>query len=323
MEEQKMRRLSLAAAALAAFATTAVAADKVRGVTDTEILLGTNTDLSGVAAMLGTANVNGWRMAFDEQNEKGGINGRKIRQIVEDHQYQIPKAVQAINKLVNRDEVFATVGNGGTPMALAMIPVLEEKGVPNVFAFSAAKVLYEPYKRMSFAQIASFYDQGRSFTDYFAKKGKQAFCAIYDDNDLGHEIMDGIRDQMKKLNLQLKAEAADKPTDTDFSATIAKLNDAKCDIVLLGTTVRVTNLILASARKIGWNVDFVGTSATYDSTISEAPGNANEGYYALTPFILAYASDPRPEVREWIASYKKRFGRDPTFSSQVGYSGAQ
>jgi branched-chain amino acid transport system substrate-binding protein len=55
-------------------------------------------------------------MRFDEINEAGGINGRKLRVIVEDQGYQVPKAVQACNKLINRDKVFAFVGPLGTPM---------------------------------------------------------------------------------------------------------------------------------------------------------------------------------------------------------------
>src|SRR3984885_1520158 len=110
-----MRRLSLVAAALAALTIQAKAAD-VRGVTDTEILIGTYTDLSGVTAMWGVNNSNAWRMEFDEANAAGGINGRKIKYIVEDNQYQVPRSVQAMNKLINRDGIFVAVANGGTPM---------------------------------------------------------------------------------------------------------------------------------------------------------------------------------------------------------------
>src|SRR3954468_7415566 len=86
-----------------------------RGVTDTEIIIGTMTDLSGVTAVQGVNNANAMRMAFDEVNERGGIHGRKIKWIVEDNQYIVPKAVQAMNKLLNRDNIFFALGNGGTP----------------------------------------------------------------------------------------------------------------------------------------------------------------------------------------------------------------
>ncbi len=105
--------LAMAAASLVAVAG---ASAQTRGVTPTEVLLGMPTDLSGVAATYGVSSSNGVKMRFDEVNEAGGVNGRKIRVIIEDQGYQVPKAVQACNKLINRDKVFAFVAPLGTPM---------------------------------------------------------------------------------------------------------------------------------------------------------------------------------------------------------------
>ena len=115
-------RLLMAVALLGALAISASAADSVRGVTDNELIIGTYTDLSGVTAMWGVNNSNAWRMVFDEVNAEGGINGRKIKYIVEDNQYQVPRSVQAMNKLINLDHIFVAVANGGTPMNNATSP---------------------------------------------------------------------------------------------------------------------------------------------------------------------------------------------------------
>ena len=133
-----------------------MAAEPTRGVTDTEIVIGTITDLSGVTAIQGVNNSQAIRMAFDEANEKGGVNGRKIRYIVEDNQYQVPRAVQAMNKMLNRDNVFIMVNNGGTPMNNANMPNQLEHGVPNVFPLTAARSMYEPFHRLKFGQFASY-----------------------------------------------------------------------------------------------------------------------------------------------------------------------
>ena len=102
------RRSVLAGSAglLASPALIGRAAAATRGVTDTEIVIGMMSDLSGVTAVQGTNATNAIRMAFDDINEKGGINGRKVRFIVEDMEYLVPKAVQAMNKLVNRNNIF-------------------------------------------------------------------------------------------------------------------------------------------------------------------------------------------------------------------------
>src|SRR5271163_4258211 len=94
---------------LAAPAIIGTARADTRGVSDTEIIIGMMTDLSGVTAVQGTNAANSIRMAFDEVNAKGGINGRKIRFIVEDMEYMVPKAVQAMNKLVNLDNIFLSI----------------------------------------------------------------------------------------------------------------------------------------------------------------------------------------------------------------------
>ena len=103
------RRHVLLGATGALFAP-AIARAATRGVSDTEIIVGSMADLSGVTAVQGVNNADGMRMAIDEANAKGGVHGRKIRFIVEDMEYIVPKAVQAMNKLVNRDEIF--LGSG-------------------------------------------------------------------------------------------------------------------------------------------------------------------------------------------------------------------
>src|SRR4029434_690581 len=105
---------------IAALALAGVALAETRGVTPTEIVLGMHTDLSGPAATYGVSSSNAVKMRFDEVNEKGGIHGRKIKLIVEDTQYQVPRAVQAGAKLINRDKIFAMVAGLGTPMNNAL-----------------------------------------------------------------------------------------------------------------------------------------------------------------------------------------------------------
>jgi branched-chain amino acid transport system substrate-binding protein len=87
-----MHKALVAAVAAVALTTSAIAGENTRGVTDNEIVIGTYTDLSGVTAVWGVNDVKAYRMAFDEANANGGISGRNIRSIVEDMQYQVPRA---------------------------------------------------------------------------------------------------------------------------------------------------------------------------------------------------------------------------------------
>jgi len=324
----RLRHLFLAAAAAIGFggglgASTPAAAQAVRGVTDTEILIGTYTDLSGVTVSWGVGNSSAWRMAFEEINAKGGINGRKIKYIVEDSQYQVPRSIQAANKLINRDGVFLMVANGGTPMNNATMPEQFEKGVPNMFPLTSARSMYEPFHRLKFGLAASYYDQMRSGVKYFVEqKGRKAICAMYQDTDFGRDVMNGVWDQTKAMGIKLVAETTHKPTDTDFSAAVARLRDAKCDLVILGTITRDTNPIVAAMRKIGWDVEVLGNIAIYDNAVSEVPGNVNQGVYALTSVLFISQDDPRPAVQEFLKKYKAANNREPNFAAQLGYSAA-
>lgn len=305
-------------------ASIAYAADAVRGVTDTEIVIGTITDLSGVTAVQGVNNSDAVRMAFDEANEKGGVNGRKIKFIAEDNQYMIPRAVQAMNKLLNNDNVFLTIDDGGTPMNDANMPAQFAKNVPNMFPLTAARSMYEPYNRLKFGQFASYYDQMRAAVKYFAeKKGRKAFCVAYQDSDFGKDVLAGVTAETKDLGLKVVETTAHRPTDTDFNANVSKLHDAGCDVVMMGTIVRDTNIIVQTVRKMNWDVDLVGQFASYDTAVASLPGGATEGFYCMAPAIYAYPDDPRPEVQAFAKKFKARFGRDPNFHGEVGYTAAQ
>jgi len=305
-------------------ASIASAADPVRGVTDTEIIIGTITDLSGVTAVQGVNNSDAIRMAFDEANEKGGVNGRKIKYIVEDNQYTVPRAVQAMNKLLNNDGVFMTLDDGGTPMNDANMPAQFAKNVPNIFPLTSARSMYEPYNRLKFAQFASYYDQMRSAVKYFAQnKGRKAFCVTYQDSDFGKDVLAGVVAETEALGMKVVATTAHRPADTDFNGAMEKLHDAHCDVVMMGTIVRDTNIIIQTARKMAWNVDLVGQFASYDTSVASLPGGATEGFYCMTPALYAYPDDPRPAVQEFAKRYKARYGRDPNFHGEVGYTAAQ
>ena len=314
----------LAAASFVALAAPALAAEPVTGVTDTEILVGTITDLSGVTAIQGVNSANAIRLAFDDVNAKGGIHGRKIRYIVEDSQYQVPRAVQAMNKLLNNDRVFFTIEDGGTPMNNATWPMAIEKGTPKLLPLSPARSMYEPFHKLKFSQYASAVDQVRAGVKYFVEqRGKKSVCLMYQDTDFGKESLIGVNLQTEAMGMKLIASTAHKPTDTDFSANVAKLREANCDLVVLGTIVRDTILIISTARKLGWNVDLMGQIAAYDTAIAEAPGGVGEGFYSMTPSMYAYPDDPRPAVREVMQRYKARYGVDLNYLGECGYTSAQ
>lgn len=309
------------AAALAASIAVSGASAQTRGVTNTQVTFGMPTDLSGVAATYGVSSSNAVKMRFDEVNDAGGVHGRKLRVIVEDQAYQVPKAVQACNKLINRDKVFAFVGALGTPMNNACFKDQFAAGVPNLFPLSAARSMYEPYERLKFYGAASYVDQIRAGIDYFYKKGKRKICVMYQDTDFGKEILVGAEEQAKKLGIKIVEATAHKPTDQDFTAPITKLKAAGCDLIALGTIVRDTIVPYATARKAGWaDVTFLGSAASYDLVVGKAPGM--EGFFTMGLTEMPYADSDNPKVKAFVEAYKKKFNIEPNIGAVYGYVAA-
>ena len=303
---------------------TAVAQKETRGVSATEIVLGMHTDLSGPAATYGVSSSNAVKMRFDEANEKGGIQGRKIKLIVEDTQYQVPRAVQAGTKLINRDHIFAMVAPLGTPMNNALFKDQFEANVPNLFPLSAARSMYEPFHKLKFYGAASYVDQIRAGIQYFVtKKGKKALCAMYQDTDFGKEVLDGVQLQAEKLKIKVVETTTHKPTDQDFTAQITKLKGAGCDLVALGTIVRDSIVPYSTARKIGWtDVDFLGSAASYDLFVAAAQGGVTEGLYAMGLTDMPYRDTLSPMAQGWFDRYKDKYKVEPNIGAVYGHVAA-
>jgi branched-chain amino acid transport system substrate-binding protein len=301
-----------------------VDAQSARGVSKGEIVLGMHTDLSGPAATYGVSSSNAVRMRFDEVNARGGLHGRKIKLVVEDTQYQVPRAVQAGNKLINRDNIFAMVAGLGTPMNNALFKEQFDAGVPNLFPLSAARSMFEPFHKLKFYGAATYVDQVRAGINYFVtKKGKKAVCAMYQDTDFGKEVLDGVHAQAEKMKIKVVETTTHKPTDQDFTAQVTKLKAANCDLVVLGTIVRDSIVPYATARKIGWtDVDFLGSAASYDLFVAGAQGGVTEGLYAMGLTDMPYRDTLSPTAQGWFDRYKDRFKVDPNIGAVYGHVAA-
>ncbi|MEZ5640021.1 MAG: ABC transporter substrate-binding protein [Burkholderiaceae bacterium] len=156
----------LAALALAAFGAHA----QSQGVSKDEIVLGSIQDLSGPIAGFGKQVRLGMMLRVDEINEQGGVNGRKVKLIVEDSAYDPKKAVLAAQKLVNQDKIFMMVGHIGTAQNMAAMPIQFEKNVINFFPVTAAREMYEPFHKLKYSYAATYYDQMRNAAPRLAKE---------------------------------------------------------------------------------------------------------------------------------------------------------
>ena len=310
--------LSLIGAALAL--TTGAAMAQSQGVSKNEIVLGSIQDLSGPIAAFGKQIRNGMVLRVDEANEQGGVNGRKIKLLVEDSKYDPRNAVLSAQKLVNQDKIFAMVGHLGTAQNMAAMPVQFQKNVINFFPVTAARQMYDPFNKLKYAFAAPYYDQMRVGVPKLAKeKGAKKVCAMYQDDEFGLEVLRGAEEGLKENGMVMAETASFKRGATDFSSQMQKLAADKCDFVAMGTLIRETIGGIATAKRLGFNPTFLGSSGAYTDLIHKLGGPAMNGFYTMMATQHPYADDPSQNIRFWANKYQTKFSEEPTVFSVYGY----
>lgn len=317
----KLSKATKALLASAVLASAVPAFAQSQGVSKTEILIGTILDQSGPLAGFGKQSRLGMQLRVDEINEQGGINGRKLKLIVEDDGYDPKKAVLAAQKLVNQDKIFIMAGHLGTAQNLASIPVQSEKNVINFFPITAAREMYEPLDRLKYSFAATYYDQMRESVPGLVKeKNLKKVCAIYQDDDFGLEVLRGAEAGLKAANMTLVEKTSFKRGATDFSSQVAKMKASGCDMVVLGTIIRETIGTIGESRKTGFSPVFIGSSAAYTDLIHKLGGAAMNGLYATHTVAHPYLDEVSQPMRFWANKYKTKFTDDPTVFSVYGYA---
>ena len=315
----------IAAALLVATSLVATRAPADQGITDDEVVVGSVSDLSGIFAAFGAPAVATAQIHFDEVNAAGGIHGRTIRFVVEDSGYQMPKAMQAYNKLLNRDKVFAMLLSVGTPMNIAGLKLMAPKNVLNLTPLSAARQLLDEPIRLRFMGSASYYEQMRLAAGYMAEMyGISRACTMYIPSDFGKEIQEAIRDEANaNAALAYVAETTHKPDETDFVGSLQKLNAEGCELVGLALGVRQTITVAGTAKKLGLDhLRLVGSSASFHTVLAAVPGGVTEGLFAAAGWVDLAARADEPEPAAFIAAYKEKFGEFPGTAGLLGYIGA-
>jgi len=317
--------MSVAAAALAA--SPALAQFKTQGVTDTEIVLGTHMDLSGPIKSWGIPASNGAKLAVEQINAAGGINGRRIRYILEDDAYDPKKAVLATQKLIELDKVFSIISPMGSATTLAPLPIVQAAGITNLFSITAAEFTYamdpkKPEDRLKFNIFSPYYDQARTGIKYLieTKKPKKA-CIVFQDDEMGKNFTDAFKDQLKAMNIPEGTMVSFKRGATDFSSQVARLKADGCDFVSLGSVVRESVGILTVAAKSDYKPIWVAFSPTYVPDVVDLGKELAEGIYGVGQLEIFYEDTATGKVKQYIDDYKKLFGVAPNLQTTAGYNG--
>jgi len=104
--------------------------------------------------------------------------------------------------------------------------------------------------------------------------------------------------------MELVARNNSQGSRTNFVGAITKLREAKCDVVMLGTIVKDTIISVSTARKMGWDVDMVGQTASCNYVIPLMGKKAIEGLYAVTSIPIMYEDQATGKAKAFFENYK-------------------
>ena len=278
-----------------------------------EAKIGVISFLSGGGAAYGEAIKQGLDMAKDELNAKDKI---KINLVYEDSRGEKTEAINAANKLINKDNVVGIIGPTLSGEMFAAGPIANGAGVPIMgtsttaegitdigeFVFrnalpesiaipSAVKKAVEKYKPKT---VALMYANN----DDFAVSGYKTFEKAAKDN-----------------NLQILTTETFADKDTDFSAQLTKIASLKPDIVMVSSLYQEAALILKKARELGITVPFVGGNGFNSPQLMKIAGTAAEGALVASPWFPAKDD---PNVKKFVDAYKAKYNKVPDqFAAQA------
>lgn len=310
----------LAAGAIALAGSQAMAG----GVSDNEIVLGTHIDLSGPAASAMPMLRNAMQLRLDEANAAGGVNGRKIRLVVEDNGSQPQLGVRAVQKLIKSDDVFAIVNPFGSGPNAATAKMAADAGVVVFAPWGASALIRKAAGNhpLVFTTVQDYDDT----TSYGLSWGIKTWNAkkvgvIYQEGPFGDLVKAGVDKALKNAGLTLTAEAAYKVGDIDFSSQVARMKAAGVDIIVAGTVIRETVGVAAEVKKLGWTeVKVLTTIPGRSSVVAMLGKDATEGIYGIGGWKLHAPDTTDPDAKKFFAAYKARFNADPDENAANAYS---
>lgn len=312
-------RIVLAMALMAALSVATAAQTQERGVSATEIVIGTSQPLSGGAAFWGVPVTGGMDAWIRVINDQGGIHGRRIRLVAMDDAYLPPRAVVNVRELVDRVGIFALVGLLGSANAFAVRDFVVENQILWINPLADAN-MWAGFrgKRTLFVSYVSYVDEGRLLIEYAAKNLGVKTVAVFYQNDLfGQKGLLGAKRGAAAAKIKVVAAIPYELTDREFGAHAVKLRESGADAVLIYANPTAGALVVRGMGQIGYTPKLLSTSALADPAMFALAGNAWNGVTLAAYFPLPGTDAKVDETLATIARINPALARQP-FNAVAG-----
>jgi branched-chain amino acid transport system substrate-binding protein len=248
------------------------------GVFDNRIVFGQSAAFKGPAAALGLGMRQGILAAFTEANTAGGVNGRRLELVYRDDGYEPAKAIENTNRLINEDQVFALIGEVGTPTSRAAQPIATEARVPFIGPFTGAGFLRDPSLGNVINVRASYDQETEAWIEHLTTDlGVSRVALLYQDDSFGLAGRSGVVAALERRSMKLVAEGTYMRNTTAVKTALLTIRNAKPQAVgMIGTYMACAEFIRL-ARRIGLNAVFVNISFVGSNALAKELGKEGEG----------------------------------------------
>tara|TARA_R110001592_G_scaffold4318_6_gene24262 strand:- start:31715 stop:32842 length:1128 start_codon:yes stop_codon:yes gene_type:complete len=294
MVQKKAVSLFIAAAAVAGASNFAVAADTIK--------IALAGPVTGPVAQYGDMQFIGARMAIEQINKAGGVNGSQLEGVVFDDACDPKQAVAVANRIVN-EEIQFVVGHLCSSSTQPASDIYEDEGILMVTAASTSPEITERGYELVFRTIGLDSLQGPTAGKYIVEQVKpKKVAVIHDKQQYGEGIATAVRDVLVESGVAVPVFEGITAGDKDFSALIAKLRQEEVDFIYYGGYHPELGLILRQSAEQGLDVGFMGPEGVGNPDISAIAGEASEGLLVTLP--KAFDEDPRNA--ELVAAFKAK-----------------
>jgi ABC-type branched-subunit amino acid transport system substrate-binding protein len=283
------------------------------GATDTEIKIGNIMPYSGAFSEYGATG--GAEAAYFQMiDDRGGVNGRKIKFISLDSGSDTGKSVALAHQLVEQDQVLLTLGIWGTPANLAIRPYMNEKKVPQLFVAATESAFDDPsHFPWTMGFQASKRTEGLVYAKYILRNRPGAKIAIlYSRDPSGQEWLGGIRDGLgEKAPAMIAKEASFEYSDpASIDAQIVALKDSGAGVFMNLAVGKFATRAIRKAYEIDWHpLQFIPNASLSIAAFLEPAGLKKAAGIitnARSKSWLKPQSRQDPAVRaflEWMGKY--------------------
>jgi ABC-type branched-subunit amino acid transport system substrate-binding protein len=311
--------IGLVAMAAVILMLTAPAAAQERGVTAESVTIGMANALSGPASALGTGVKAGALAYFRKINAAGGVNGRMVKLISYDDGYEPRRTVEATNKLVSEDKVFALFGYVGTPTSTAIMPIIQKEKMIYWGPFTGAEFLRNPVNKYIFNVRGSYFDEAETQVSYLTEKlGKKRIGVLVQNDAYGLAVKGGVIKALRKRNMTLSGEGNFERNTENIDAALAALKAADPEAVIMVGTYKAMAVFIRKAKAEGFgpvflNVSFVGTAA-----LVRELGGAGDGVL-ITQVMPSPYDTSLPVIRQYQSDMKAAGHSELDYTDLEGY----